>query len=124
MDELDLVFMKQLRTRCIIGVYEHERVKEQEVLIDIYLYTDTRKAESTDRIEDCIDYNETAQEIKKFVKSASRYTLEALAGDIARICLDLDKVKKVRVRLEKPGVVPFLEAVGVEITRKKNDDPG
>ena len=52
---------------------------------------------------------------------SDRVAVEALATDIARLCLEEPGVQKVRVRLEKPGAVRFARAVGVEIERSRED---
>jgi dihydroneopterin aldolase len=41
------------------------------------------------------------------------------ATDLAEICLSEPGVQKVQVKVEKPGVARFAEAVGVEIERTK-----
>jgi dihydroneopterin aldolase len=43
--------------------------------------------------------------------------VEALAEDIARISLEQPRVRRVRVRVEKPGALRFARSVGVEIER-------
>ncbi len=43
--------------------------------------------------------------------------MEALASDLAKICLAEKGVLRARVRVEKPGAVRFAESVGVEIER-------
>jgi dihydroneopterin aldolase len=53
------------------------------------------------------------------VEGAQRYTVEALAADIAGLCLKEKGVESVRVRVEKPGAVRFSRSVGVEIERSK-----
>jgi dihydroneopterin aldolase len=50
---------------------------------------------------------------------ARRFTVEALAEDIANLTLNSPKVQKVTVRVEKPGAVTGAQSVGVEIERSK-----
>ncbi len=45
--------------------------------------------------------------------------MEALAEDIAQLCLEEPHAQKVLVRVEKPGAVRFAESVGVEIERSR-----
>jgi dihydroneopterin aldolase len=59
--------------------------------------------------------------LQAHTETAARLTVEALANDLAKICLDLPLVKKVIVRVEKPGAVRFAKSVGVEIERKRDD---
>jgi len=51
-------------------------------------------------------------------ETAQRFTVEALAADLACLCLEESGVLMVRGRIEKPGAVRFSKSVGVEIERK------
>lgn len=114
---MDQVLIKDLTARGIIGINDWEREKEQEIKINICLYTDIRKAGESDSIDDCVNYRTVAKKVLTHAESAGRYTVEALATDIANICLEQPQVIQVRVRVEKPGAVRFAESVGVEILR-------
>ncbi|MDR3575240.1 MAG: dihydroneopterin aldolase [Anaerolineaceae bacterium] len=117
---LDQIFIKDLLVRGVIGVNAGERTQAQDILINIVLYADTQKAAQTDNIDDCIDYRTVTKKILAYAEKAGRYTVEALAGDIAKICLDDSKIQSVRVRVEKPGAVRFSRSVGVEIERSNS----
>ena len=114
---MDKVFIKNLRAHGIIGIYPHEREKPQDILINVTVYTDTRRAAQTDNIEDCVNYGTLARKLKAHAESAAKLTVEALADDLAKICLLEDKVDKVIVRVEKPNAVPSAQSVGVEVER-------
>jgi FolB domain-containing protein len=116
---MDQVFIKDLRIQGIIGVGEQERSKPQEILINVTLFTEILKGGKTDRIEDCVNYRTVAKKIIDHVRDSQRYTVEALATDIAELCLEDNIVKKVRVRVEKPGAVRFSGSVGVEFERSQ-----
>jgi FolB domain-containing protein len=45
---MDKVIIKNLLARGIIGVRDWERKRPQDILINITLYTDTRRAAETD----------------------------------------------------------------------------
>ncbi len=47
---MDQVFIKNLNARGIIGINDWERVKKQEIRINIILYTDLQKAGESDII--------------------------------------------------------------------------
>jgi dihydroneopterin aldolase len=49
--------------------------------------------------------------------------VEALANDIAELCLQEGAVQKVIVRVEKPGAVRFSASVGVEVERTRDGKP-
>ena len=94
---MDKIIIKNLLARGIIGVNDWERNRPQNILINITLFTDTR------------------------AEAVNRLTVEALANDLARICLEEKGVQKVIVRVEKPGAVRFAESVGVEIERSRDE---
>ncbi len=114
---MDKILITNLRAHGIIGVYAHERDTPQDMLINITLFTDTRLAAKSDSLDDCINYDALSQRIRNHAERARRLTVEALAEDIAKICLDEVQVKKVVVRVEKPDAMDFVEKVGVEIER-------
>lgn len=116
---MDKTIIKDLVVRGIIGIEEWERKKPQEILINIVLYSDQSKAAKSDDIEDCVNYRTVAKKVCAHAETAQRLTVEALAADIAKMCLEEPHVQKVVVRVEKPGAVRFAASVGVEIERRK-----
>lgn len=118
---MDKVIIKDLLARGIIGVHDWERNRPQNILINITIFTDTRRAAQTDSLDDCINYSTMSKKLLAHAESVNRLTVEALANDLARICLEEDGVQKVIVRVEKPGAVRFSESVGVEIERSRDE---
>jgi FolB domain-containing protein len=118
---MDQVFISDLIARGIIGVNEWEREKPQEISINIVLFADLHKAGSSDNIQDSVNYRTVAKKVLAHAETAQRQTVEALAADIARLCLEQPGVQQVRVRVEKPGAVRFSRTVGIEIERSKED---
>jgi FolB domain-containing protein len=117
----DRIHISDLMLRAIIGINDWERVERQDVLLNITLFGDLHAAGESDQIEDTINYRTVTKEIIKHVESSERFTVEALAADIARICLKEKGVRRARVRVEKPGALRFARSVGVEIERTADD---
>jgi FolB domain-containing protein len=118
---MDQVFITDLVAQGIIGINDSEREKPQEIRINIVLFADVRKAGKSDDIQDTVNYRTVAKKVLAHAETARRFTVEALATDLARLCLEEAGVMKVRVRVEKPGAVRFSKSVGVEIERSKED---
>ncbi|NMC14654.1 MAG: dihydroneopterin aldolase [Chloroflexi bacterium] len=116
---MDKVIIKDLLAVGIIGVNEWERIHPQQILINLTLYTDTWKAGKSDNIEDCVSYSIIGKKVLAHAETAARKTVEALAADLANICLEDPRVKKVTVRVEKPRAVTYTGSVGVEIERER-----
>ncbi len=118
---MDQIFIKDLLVRGVIGIDEIERAQPQDIVINIVVDSDTGKAAISDDIEDCVNYRTLAKKIIAHTETIARFTVEALANDIAAICLDMKGVERARVRVEKPGAVRFSRSVGVEIERRRSD---
>ena len=118
---MDQVFIRDLVARGIIGVNDWEREKPQEILINIVLFADLREAGNSDNIRDSVNFRTVAKKVLAHAETAQRQTVEALATDLARLCLEEPGVQQVRVRVEKPGAVRFSRSVGVEIERTKSE---
>jgi FolB domain-containing protein len=118
---MDKIIIKDLIARGIIGVNEWERENKQEIRINIVLFTDISKAGEKDLLDFSVNYRTVAKKVLVHTESAERLTVEALASDLARICLAEKGVEKVLVRVEKPGAVRFAASVGVEIERVRGD---
>jgi FolB domain-containing protein len=116
---MDQVFIKNLLVRGIIGINDWERETLQDILINIVMFVDLHAAGVSDDIADCVNYRTVAKKVQAHTESARRFTVEALATDLARLCMEEPGVQKVRVRVEKPGAVRFSDSVGVEIERDR-----
>lgn len=114
---VDRIEIKDLLVRGILGVNDWEREQEQDILINLTLFTDLSSAGASDSLEDTVNYRTLTKHVISHVQSARRFTVEALAEDLARLCLQQPRVAKVRVRVEKPGALRFARSVGVDIER-------
>jgi FolB domain-containing protein len=116
---MDQVFIRDLSARGIIGIHTWERQVRQDILINLVLWGDFSRAGESDQIEDCINYQVISEKVLAYAESVQRFTVEALASDLAYLCLEEPNVQKARVRVEKPGAISFAQSVGVEIERGK-----
>jgi FolB domain-containing protein len=117
---MDRVLIKDLLLRGVIGISDQERAQPQDILVNITMMTDIHNAGTSDIIDDCVNYRTVTKKIIALVSSLNRYTVEALATDIANSCLEDSLVNSVIVRVEKPGAVRFARSVGVEIERSRS----
>ncbi len=118
---MDRIVVRDLRVRCIIGVDDEERRERQDVLLNLDIFTDLRKAGKSDRLEDALDYRALKKRIVQMVENSGYHLVEALAESVADICLESPLVRSVRVRVEKPGALRFALSVGAEITRMREN---
>ncbi len=114
---MDRILIFDLAARCIIGINEEERREKQDVVINLSIYADLRLAGRSDRFVDALDYRGLKKRIFVMVEDSKSFLLEALAEAVADICLAIPRIRKVKVRVEKPSALRFARSVGVEITR-------
>jgi len=113
------LFIKNLTVRCIIGVHADERAREQEIRMQLFLWTDIAKASRSDHLEDTLDYSTIYKEVVKRVEHSRFYLIERLAYEVATICLQHPLTLKVKVVLEKIGALEKAESSGIELELEK-----
>jgi len=113
----DRIIIKNLFLRTIIGISEDERVNRQDVLINLTLETDTRKAGQSDDIVDAVNYRSVTKQVIDMVESSRFFLVEKLCEEIAQLCLSDERVQHVTVSVEKPAALRFARSVGVCIER-------
>lgn len=114
---MDLIYVRNLRVECVIGVFEWERRTRQTVGIDLDLAADVARAARTDRLEDTLDYKAVAKRIVDFVGQSEFQLVETLADKVANVVLSEFAVPWVRVRINKKGALRRATDVGVVIER-------
>lgn len=117
----DRIEIRDLLLRGILGINPEEREKKRDILINLTLYTDLRPAGKSDDIACTANYRTMTKRVIEHVENVGRCTVEALATDVARLCLEDPRVTRVRVRIEKPGALRFARSVGVEIERRRGE---
>lgn len=117
----DRIHIKDLLVRGIVGVNDEERRKRQDILVNLTMLTDTRKAAETDDLDDSCNYRTVSKAVIALVEGSEFFTVEKLAAVIARNVLQNEGITEVTVTVEKPGALRFARSVGVSITRRPED---
>lgn len=119
MAELDRLSICELRVRGRVGVTPQERRLPQEVVVSLTLHADLASACRTDRIEDTVDYKTLKKAILALCESGSFKLIERMAQLIAELALEDSRIRRVDVRVQKPGALRFARCSEVEITRQQ-----
>ncbi len=120
---MDRIFLRELPTETIIGIYDWERETRQVVSIDLEMPVDIRRAAATDDIADTLNYKKVAKRILGYVEASSFQLVETLIERIAEIIITEFDVDWVKVSLSKPGAIRNSRDVGVAIERTRADYP-
>lgn len=117
----DRIEIKDLLVRGIVGVNESERRKRQDILVNVTMMADTRRAAETDDLDDSCNYRTVSKAIIRLVEASDFFTVEKLAAEIAKQILQDARIQEATVTVEKPGALRFARSVGVTITRRAED---
>lgn len=118
---MDKIFIRDLALRCIIGIYPEERREKQDVVINVEMHCDLRRAGKSDDLNDTVDYKSIKKAILRLVEQSHFQLIEAMAEKIAAIALGDEKIKTVVVTVDKPGALRFAKSSAVEITRSRDE---
>jgi 2-amino-4-hydroxy-6-hydroxymethyldihydropteridine diphosphokinase len=120
----DRLFLTGLRIPCIIGIFDWERRRKQDILLDMEFPADIRRAARRDHIRHAVDYKKIAKAAIAFVKKSRFNLVETLAQKLANHLLDRFQLGEIFLRVSKPGAIRGSKNVGVEITRRSPARPG
>ena len=98
-DHIDVIGIK---AHGFHGVFEEEKLKGQEFIVDVRLYLSLRTASQSDNVQDTVNYAEVAGLVEAEIKGPSLNLIESLAERIATKCLEYELVDAVRVKVHKP----------------------
>jgi FolB domain-containing protein len=118
---MDQIVIKDLLLRGILGLNPEERIKKQDILVNLIIYHDITAAGESDDVALSINYKTITKHVIKRIEEGSDLTVEKLVLDLARtIIVDFD-VERVQVRVEKPTALRFAASVGITIERSRAD---
>jgi FolB domain-containing protein len=90
--------------------------------VNLDLEVDIRPAARSDDVADAVDYSTVAKAVQALVEGIDIPLLERLAAEIARVCLQDERVLAARVRVDKPRAVRTGRSAAVEIVRRRGED--
>lgn len=114
---MDTIFLKDLRVRAIVGIWEWERRMPQDICIDLEMAADIRAAAERDHIDATVDYKAVSKRVVEFVQGSGFQLIETLAERIAGIIMEEFSVPWVKVVVHKPFAIRGSRDVGICIER-------
>ena len=114
---MDRIFLSEMKIETTVGIWEWEKRIKQQVIIDIEMSADIKKAAATDQIEDTLNYKAVAKSVRKLVEESSFQLEETMAEKISELVIGEHNVSWVRVKVNKPGAIRGSKGVGIIIER-------
>ena len=114
---MDVIFIHGLKVKTRIGVFDWERRIKQNLLIDLEVETDCRKASENDDLNDALSYKDVASRVSELVAESQFKLVESVAERIASVILEEFPTTWCRVKVSKPRAVENSVSVGVIVER-------
>ncbi|MGY0198132.1 dihydroneopterin aldolase [Leptothrix sp. BB-3] len=118
---LDLIFIEGYTGETVIGIHPSEFHRTQPLVIDVHAGVPHAGACDSDQIVDTIDYGVVRDRLDALMLDHGVTLLEALAERIAQMLLIDFGAAWVRVKVVKPRKFDNVQAVGVQIERRRGD---
>jgi len=109
------VFVRDLDLMAKIGIYEHEKIEPQRIVVNIDL--SVKEGSGDDDIGHVVSYEIVVKKVEAIIAEGHINLVETLCERIAASCLKDRRVMAARVRVEKPDIIANARSVGVEIER-------
>jgi len=113
----DVLYLHDLKTDCIIGIWDWERQTRQTIVLDLDMGVDIREAAAHDDIQYTVNYKAVAKRITGFVNTSQFALVETLAEEVAQLILREFPITWLRLRVNKRGAIRGAAEVGLVIER-------
>ncbi|MCQ2520396.1 MAG: 2-amino-4-hydroxy-6-hydroxymethyldihydropteridine diphosphokinase [Lachnospiraceae bacterium] len=117
---MDKIKIFGLKLYSYHGCFDFEKEKGQEFLVDITIEKDLDKAESSDDLNNTVNYGEVSNLAAKIFKEEHFNLIEAAAENLAnKLLISFASIKNIEVTVHKPNApieIPF-EDVTVSVSR-------
>ena len=116
-----VIDVRNLRLRTFIGFNPEERVKQQDVVINVRIEHFLHAGVFEDQVDDALDYKRITKRMIEHVENGHFLLLEKLAGDVLAICSDYPNLIHVRVCIDKPHALRFADSVSLTLEHHVGD---
>ena len=101
---LKKIFIEDLICFASVGVYENEKLKKQNIIINIEILLINKMKTHTDNLNDVADYGKFRRIILDVINSKHFNLIETLAEYLIKKMETLDKVENIKLKITKPDI--------------------
>ncbi len=119
--QLDLatIRIKNLRLRTYIGIKDEEIKNKQDVIVNVTINYDAKRATNSDDMQDALNYKTITKAIIRLVEDNRFYLLEKLTSDVLEIAAEHPWVTSAEAEVDKPHALRFSDSVSLALSCKK-----
>jgi dihydroneopterin aldolase len=109
-----------LRARGHHGVFDFERERGQDFVVDVVLELDLGRAAASDDVADTVHYGELAGKLVAVVTGEPVNLIETLADRLLAVCLADERVAAAEVTVHKPQAPIPHDFADVAVTLRRS----
>ena len=110
-----IINIQNLRLRTLIGFNPEERVKKQDVVLNIEIKYGIDDEVLEDNVKGALDYKVITKSVIRHVEQGQFLLLEKLVSDVLAICSEHRCVRSARVTIDKPHALRFADSVSLTL---------
>jgi len=110
-----IINIRNLRLRTFIGFNPEERVKKQDVVLNIEIKYSIDNAVLQDNVEEALNYKTITKKVIEHVEQGQFLLLEKLVSDVLQLCSEHPDVRSSRVTIDKPHALRFADSVSLTL---------
>ncbi|WP_294948827.1 dihydroneopterin aldolase [Sulfurivirga sp.] len=114
-----IIRIKNLLLRTYVGINPEEKIKKQDVLINLTLRCDAVTRAEEGHIEQTLDYKRVVKNIIPFVEENRFELLEVMVRQVLDRVMTFDEVQWARVEIDKPHAIRFAESVSITLEAER-----
>lgn len=117
---LATIRIKNLRLRTYIGINEDEILNQQDVVINITIQYDAKRATDSDQMQDALNYKTITKAIIRLVEDNRFSLLEKLTAEVLTIASEHPWVIFAEAEVDKPHALRFSDSVSLALSCTKD----
>ena len=110
-----IINIKNLRLRTLIGFNPEERVKKQDVVLNIEIRYAIGDEVLQDNVDEALNYKVITKKVIKHVEQGQFLLLEKLVSEVLAISSEHPSVRFARVTIDKPHALRFADSVSLTL---------
>lgn len=119
--QLAKIRIKNLRLRTYIGIKEEEIRNKQDVVVNVEIHYQAKRALHSTEIEDALNYRPITKSIIKHVEENRFELLERLTAEVLDLVSADERVTYAEVEVDKPYALRFSDSVSIALCYSRDD---
>ena len=115
------IFLDSVEVPLKIGIFPHEELKAQRVVVDVALYADPKTYLKSVNLDTIIDYGTVYNAIISWTERPQVQLIEDYLKELVTLCFEFASVEACQISIKKSDVFGPDQGAGVELYTSRED---